>query len=51
MSSLPPSISSSMRKRRASIDSRPAEAEEQVLAYIRQHCPDGSRPPLAGTVP
>jgi oligoribonuclease len=24
------------------------EAEEQVLAYIRQHCPDGSRPPLAG---
>ncbi|MGZ4447233.1 MAG: oligoribonuclease [Nocardioides sp.] len=25
-----------------------AEAEEQVLAYIRQHCPEGSRPPLAG---
>ncbi|WP_269217215.1 oligoribonuclease [Nocardioides sp. cx-173] len=25
-----------------------AEAEEQVLAYIRDHCPDGSRPPLAG---
>ncbi len=25
-----------------------AEAEEQVLSYIRQHCPDGSRPPLAG---
>jgi oligoribonuclease len=25
-----------------------AEAEEQVLAYIRSHCPDGSRPPLAG---
>ncbi len=25
-----------------------AEAEEQVLAYIRAHCPDGSRPPLAG---
>ena len=25
-----------------------AEAEEQVLAYIKQHCPDGSRPPLAG---
>jgi oligoribonuclease len=24
------------------------EAEEQVLAYIREHCPDGSRPPLAG---
>jgi oligoribonuclease len=24
------------------------EAEEQVLAYLRQHCPDGSRPPLAG---
>ena len=25
-----------------------AEAERQVLAYIRQHCADGSRPPLAG---
>ena len=25
-----------------------AEAEQQVLAYIREHCPDGSRPPLAG---
>ena len=25
-----------------------AEAEEQVLAYIREHCPEGSRPPLAG---
>ena len=25
-----------------------AEAEQQVLAYIRQHCPEGSRPPLAG---
>ena len=25
-----------------------AEAEEQVLAYIKQHCPEGSRPPLAG---
>ncbi|TCJ30030.1 oligoribonuclease [Nocardioides jejuensis] len=25
-----------------------AEAEERVLAYIREHCPDGSRPPLAG---
>lgn len=25
-----------------------AEAEEQVLAYIREQCPDGSRPPLAG---
>ncbi|CAI9408597.1 oligoribonuclease [Nocardioides sp. T2.26MG-1] len=24
------------------------EAEEQVLAYIRKFCPDGSRPPLAG---
>lgn len=24
------------------------EAEEQVLTYIRQFCPDGSRPPLAG---
>jgi oligoribonuclease len=25
-----------------------AEAEEQVLAHIKEHCPDGSRPPLAG---
>jgi oligoribonuclease len=25
-----------------------AEAEAEVLAYIRKHCPDGSRPPLAG---
>jgi len=25
-----------------------ADAEEQVLAYVREHCPDGSRPPLAG---
>ena len=25
-----------------------ADAEEQVLAYIHEHCPDGSRPPLAG---
>ncbi len=25
-----------------------AEAERQVLAYIRKHCSDGSRPPLAG---
>src|SRR3546814_16902248 len=25
-----------------------ADAEHQVLAYIKQHCPDGSRPPLAG---
>ena len=24
------------------------QAEEQVLAYVREHCPDGSRPPLAG---
>lgn len=24
------------------------EAEEQVLTYVKQHCPDGSRPPLAG---
>ena len=24
------------------------DAEAQVLAFIRQHCPDGSRPPLAG---
>jgi oligoribonuclease len=25
-----------------------AEAEEAVLGYVREHCPDGSRPPLAG---
>jgi len=25
-----------------------AEAEAQVLGYVREHCPDGSRPPLAG---
>jgi oligoribonuclease len=25
-----------------------AEAEEQALAYIREYCPEGSRPPLAG---
>ena len=25
-----------------------AEAEQQVLAYVKQHCADGSRPPLAG---
>lgn len=24
------------------------DAEAQVLDYVRQHCPDGSRPPLAG---
>ena len=24
------------------------EAQAQVMAYIREHCPDGSRPPLAG---
>jgi oligoribonuclease len=24
------------------------EAEEQVLAYVREHCADGIRPPLAG---
>lgn len=24
------------------------DAQAQVLAYIRQHCPEGSRPPLAG---
>jgi oligoribonuclease len=24
------------------------EAEERVLAYLREHCPEGSRPPLAG---
>ncbi|MCB8956937.1 MAG: oligoribonuclease [Nocardioides sp.] len=24
------------------------EAEERVLSYIREHCPEGSRPPLAG---
>ena len=25
-----------------------AEAQGLVLAYIKEHCPDGSRPPLAG---
>lgn len=25
-----------------------ADAEDQVLAYIKEHCPDGTRPPLAG---
>lgn len=25
-----------------------SDAERQVLAYIREHCPHGSRPPLAG---
>ena len=25
-----------------------ADAEQQVLAYIKEHCADGSRPPLAG---
>ena len=25
-----------------------AEAQDQVLSYVREHCPDGSRPPLAG---
>ena len=25
-----------------------AEAEERVLTYIKEHCADGSRPPLAG---
>src|SRR5690606_29822846 len=25
-----------------------AEAEERVMAYIREHCPPDSRPPLAG---
>ncbi len=24
------------------------DAEQQVLAYVREHCVDGSRPPLAG---
>lgn len=24
------------------------EAEQAVLAYVREHCPEGSRPPLAG---
>jgi len=24
------------------------EAEERVLGYIKEHCPEGSRPPLAG---
>lgn len=25
-----------------------ADAEQQVLAYLKEHCADGSRPPLAG---
>jgi oligoribonuclease len=25
-----------------------ADAEQMVLDYVRKHCPDGSRPPLAG---
>ena len=25
-----------------------ADAEQQVLEYVKEHCPDGSRPPLAG---
>jgi oligoribonuclease len=25
-----------------------ADAEQQLLDYVRQHCPEGSRPPLAG---
>jgi oligoribonuclease len=25
-----------------------ADAEQQVLDYVKLHCPDGSRPPLAG---
>ena len=25
-----------------------AAAEQQVLDYVREHCPEGSRPPLAG---
>ena len=25
-----------------------AEAEQEVLDHIKEHCPDGSRPPLAG---
>ncbi|MGN6132763.1 MAG: oligoribonuclease, partial [Nocardioidaceae bacterium] len=24
------------------------EAEQRVLGYIKEHCPEGSRPPLAG---
>jgi oligoribonuclease len=24
------------------------EAEDKVLAYVKEHCPEGSRPPLAG---
>src|SRR3954452_24177825 len=24
------------------------EAEQRVLEHIKEHCPDGSRPPLAG---
>jgi oligoribonuclease len=25
-----------------------ADAQAQVLAYVKEHCPEGSRPPLAG---
>ena len=25
-----------------------ADAQAQVLTYVKEHCPDGSRPPLAG---
>ena len=25
-----------------------AEAEQQLMAYLTEHCPEGSRPPLAG---
>ncbi len=25
-----------------------AEAEQRVMAYVKEHCPDASRPPLAG---
>jgi oligoribonuclease len=25
-----------------------ADAQAQVLGYVKEHCPDGSRPPLAG---
>jgi oligoribonuclease len=25
-----------------------ADAQERVLAYVREHCPEGSKPPLAG---
>ena len=35
-------------RRSSTAGSRLEEAEQQVLAYVREHCTEGSRPPLAG---